>query len=177
MAYLEPILSWIPHGVVISDCKLIISSNNLGQIVKKRASLTTQFIAIQLYSGTLFHQLMALFSECKVSNDCILDVQCMSDKNQCSYYGESHKCRGSCNKYAVCNYGQFWVRSCPFDWSYHPQLHTCTSGKRCMNAPQTKSIAQRQTRPAWNATQRQKPYLQNYRQIGFGSGKFGDTFG
>ncbi|XP_067652668.1 uncharacterized protein [Haliotis asinina] len=102
--------------------------------------------------------------ECKVSNDCILDVPCLTGKTQCRSYGETHKCRGSCNKYAVCNYGQFWVRSCPFDWSYHKHEHTCTSLNRCKKLTLPRPLVPNQTRPTWNVSPKQSSYFQHLGQ-------------
>ncbi|BFZ13044.1 hypothetical protein BsWGS_16083 [Bradybaena similaris] len=71
-------------------------------------------------------------TECQVTPQCILDVPCVSTERQCRLHGKRHICRGSCQAYAVCMYGRFFLRVCPEGYSFNNVLKICMPGG-CQN--------------------------------------------
>ncbi|XP_041376379.1 uncharacterized protein LOC121388905 [Gigantopelta aegis] len=68
--------------------------------------------------------------ECRISKTCVLDVSCFSATRMCRFTGETHRCRGTCSGYAVCNYGRYKESHCSGGRAFSEKMHRCT-GMAC----------------------------------------------
>ncbi|CAL1543967.1 unnamed protein product [Lymnaea stagnalis] len=77
---------------------------------------------------------MSSSSGCQVTQQCVLDVPCLSPTRQCRLYNERHACRGSCETYAICTFGRYFTRQCPEGHYFDDNIKICVVGN-CLRSP------------------------------------------